>query len=121
MFDLNRKVAILKAEQNKIIKLQVFKLSCFRDKSHFKYDGMQNYLVFYPVKSKFKKIANCDHILAQTSKGFSDQSVKRSVGFHKSIGPTINYINNELQVKSDGKCLKEDPITYQKAQITNQI
>ena len=50
--DLNKKVATLatkvelKAEQDKIPKLQAFDLSYFCGKSHFEDYGTQNYLVF---------------------------------------------------------------------------
>ena len=40
----------LKVEQDKIIKLQAFDSSYFRDKSHFvDEDSTQNYLVFQPM------------------------------------------------------------------------
>ena len=50
--DLKIKVATLatkvelKAEQDKIVKLQAFDLSCFCSESHFEDDGTQHYLVF---------------------------------------------------------------------------
>ena len=50
--DLDKKVTTLatkgeiKAEQDKIIKLQAFDSSYFQSKSHFEDDGNQNYLVF---------------------------------------------------------------------------
>ena len=42
---LETKVA-LKAEQDKIMKLQAFDSSYFQGKSHFEDDATQNYLVF---------------------------------------------------------------------------
>ena len=36
----------LNAEQDKIIKIQTFDLSCFCGKSHFECDDIQNYIVF---------------------------------------------------------------------------
>ena len=57
--DLNKKVATLatktelKAEQDKLTKLQAFDSSYFRGKSHFEDDGNQNYLVFQPMSNIF--------------------------------------------------------------------
>ena len=57
--DLNKKVptlgtkAELKAEQNKITKLEAFDSNYFRVKSHFEDDGTQNYLVFPPMDRHF--------------------------------------------------------------------
>ena len=36
----------LNAEQDKIIKIRTFDLSCFCGKSHFECDDIQNYIVF---------------------------------------------------------------------------
>ena len=53
--DLNKKLSTLgtktelKAEQDKIVKLQAFDLSYFHGKSYFEDDGAQNYLVFQAV------------------------------------------------------------------------
>ena len=47
--DLDKKIATLaakvelKADQDKIVKLQAFDSTCFRCKNNFKDDGMQNY------------------------------------------------------------------------------
>ena len=50
--NLDKKIAALttkaelKAEKDKIVKLQAFDSSYFRYKSHFEDDGTENYLVF---------------------------------------------------------------------------
>ena len=60
---LDKKIATLttkskpKAQQDKIIKLQVFNSSYFYGKSHFGDGGAQNYLVFQPIYRYFKKTA----------------------------------------------------------------
>ena len=48
--------AELKAEQDKIVKLQVFDWNWFWGKSHFEDDGTQNYLVFHQCTDIFKKL-----------------------------------------------------------------
>ena len=68
--DWNKKVATLatnaelKAEQDKIIKLQAFDSSYFRGKGHFEDDRIQNYLVFQRMYRYFNTAGNTDHILA---------------------------------------------------------
>ena len=47
--DLEKKIAELKADQDKIAKLQVFDSSFLRSKSSFKIDGTEIYLLFQPV------------------------------------------------------------------------
>ena len=53
--DMNKKVATLatKAEEDKIIKLQVFDSSYFRCKSRFEDCGTENYLLFQPIYRYF--------------------------------------------------------------------
>ena len=57
--DLNKKVetlaikAELKAEQEKITKLEAFDSSYNRGKSYFSNDGTQNDLIFQPMDSYF--------------------------------------------------------------------
>ena len=66
--ELDRKVATLatkaelKAEQDKIIKLQAFNSSYFQGENHSKDDGTQNCLIFQPIYRYFKKIGNAGHI-----------------------------------------------------------
>ena len=54
--------AELKAEQDKIIRLQAFDSSYFRDKNHFENDGTQSYLIFQPMYKYFKKIVDAECI-----------------------------------------------------------
>ena len=44
-----------KAEQDKVVKFQLFDSNYFRGKSHLKDDDIQKYLVFQPVLGYFKK------------------------------------------------------------------
>ena len=69
--DLAKKLAILaakaelKAEQDKILKLQAFNWSSFRGKCHFEKDCTQNYLVFQLIYRYFKKIGNTGYFIMQ--------------------------------------------------------
>ena len=67
--------AELKAEQDKITKLQAFDPTYFYGKSHFEDDTTQNYLVFQPMYRYFKKVGDTDHILAWKSKGLSEHLI----------------------------------------------
>ena len=59
---MNKKVATLatkaelKAEQDKITKLEAFDSGYFRGKNHFEDDGTQNYLIFQPIDRHFLKM-----------------------------------------------------------------
>ena len=101
--DLDKKAATLatkadlKAEQDKIIKLQAFDSSYFRGKSHFEDDGTQNYLVFQPMYKYFKKI----YISSWKSKGLSDDTIKPPSIFDNSLAPALSYIGNKTRIKFD--------------------
>ena len=93
---MNKKIATLtskaelKAEQDKIIRLQAFHSSYFCGKSHFEDDGTQNYLVFEPLYKYFKTIGNTDHISAWKSKGLSDESIKPPSASDNSLVPFLH-------------------------------
>ena len=65
---LNKKIKTLttkselKADQDKIVKLQAFDSSYFRGKSHFEDDGAQIYVRFRPICRFSKRIRNTDNI-----------------------------------------------------------
>ena len=66
--------AKLKAEQDKIAKLQTIDLSYFCDKSHFEDDG-----TFHPIFGLLKNISNTDHISAWKSEELYDENIKLPV------------------------------------------
>ena len=104
--------AELKAEQDEIIKLQAFDSSCFHDKSHFKDNGTQNYLVLQRMYRYFKKFDSGNHISVGKSKGLSDESIKPSAASDNSLASSLNYIGTKRRVKFEGQCLKQDEITF---------
>ena len=65
---LNRKNTSNKTKhllvENELNKLKTFDSSYFIDKSNFDEDGIQNYLVFQPLKKHFKLITNTLSILS---------------------------------------------------------
>ena len=80
--DLDKKIATLatkaelKAEQDKIIKLQAFDSSYFGGKSHFEDDATEKCLVFRLVYRYFLNTGNTARISSWKSKGLSDKIIK---------------------------------------------
>ena len=101
---MNKKVATLatkaelKAEQDKIVKLQAFDSSYFHGKNKFEDDVNQNYSVFQPMCRCFKKISNTDHISAWKSKGLSDESIKPPSTSDNSFASLLSCIGTKTRV-----------------------
>ena len=91
--------AELKIEQDGVTKLQAFDSSYFHGKSHFKYDGTQNYLVFQPMYRYFIKIGNTNHISSWISKGFYDENINPPAGSNNSLAPSLNYIGTKTRLE----------------------
>ena len=73
---------------------------------------MQNYLGFQPIYKYFKNIANSNHILDWTSKGFRDESIKPPAASNNSLVPGVTHISTKLRIKFDGSCLKQEKVTF---------
>ena len=79
MSSLNKKITSNKAKhllvENELNKLETFDLSYFIGKNYFEEDGSQSYLVFQPISSYFKIIANTKFISSWKSDGLSDKTI----------------------------------------------
>ena len=79
MSSLNKKITSNKAKhllvENELNKLETFDLSYFIGKIYFEEDGSQSYLVFQPISSYFKIIANTKFISSWKSDGLSDKTI----------------------------------------------
>ena len=101
--DLDKKIvtlvtkAELKAEPDKIVKLQALHSCYFGGKSQFEDDGMQNYLVFHSVYKYLKKIANSNHYHYY-------ENIKPHAASNNSLVPTLIHVNTKLRVKFDCHC-----------------
>ena len=84
----------LKAEQDKIVKLQAFDSNYVHGKSHFEDDDTQNYSVFQPGSKYFKIVANTSNVTMWKSKGLSDESIKPTSTSDNSLNPRISYFVN---------------------------
>ena len=98
--------------ENEWKKLKTFDSTYFRGKSDFEEDGMQNYLVFQPIKRNFKMIAgvgNDRYISYWKSKGLCDERINSIKTSDYGITPYLRYYDtNKIRVKFDGGCLKQD-------------
>ena len=123
--DKKKKVATLaakselKAEQDKITKLEAFDSRYFHDKSHTEDDRTQNYLVFQLMRRYFEKVGSSQHILSWKSKGLSDESINTPCTCNNSFSPGLSYVGNKVRVKFDGSCIKQDEITFNNGTIMN--
>ena len=113
--------AQLKAEQEKMTKLEAFGSSSSPVKSDFEDDGTENYLVFQSMGRYFIKIVNTYCISEWKSKGLSDESVKSPTTSDNIPFPWLNYIGNKVRVKFVGNCLKQDKITSTHGKIFYEI
>ena len=107
-------------KENELKKLQTFRSSYFRGKSHFVEDNItQKCWSFQPMYKYFQKIGNTNHISKWKSKGLSDEIIKRSTTSNNTLGPGLSYFGAKIKVKFDGSCLKQDKITCTHATILN--
>ena len=73
--------------------------------------NMDNYLLFRLDFRDFETSTNTMNI--EQLKGLSDESIKLPVTTGNSLVPRLDYFNNfELQVESNGSCLKIDRVSF---------
>ena len=124
---LNRKITSNKTNlllvENELKKLKTFDSSYFIGKSHFGEDGIQNYLVFQPIKRYFKRIVNVgndNYFYYWKSKGLSDETINSIKTADYGITSYLSYYYfNKIRVKFDGGWLKQDQATILHGRIVN--
>ena len=52
-------------------------------------------------------IANAKYISSWKSEGLSDESIKSLATSDNSLSPLINYLDNKMRLKFNGRCLKQ--------------
>ena len=125
--NLNRKITSNKIKpllvENELKKLKTFDSIYFRGKSHFKEDGMQNYLVLQPIKRHFKVIAcvgNSNYIYYWKSKGLSDERINSIKTSDYGLTLYLSYYDiNQIRIGFDGGCLKQDQSVIPLKRIVN--
>ena len=120
---LNTKVTSNKTKhvfvENELKKLKAFDLSYFIGKSHFEEDGVQNYLVFQPLKKYFKIVASTNYISSWQSKGLSDETIKPPSTSDNSLNPKVSYYGTKTRLEFRESCLKQDKSTFNHGKIVN--
>ena len=121
MPSLNRKIIANKSKhllvENELNKLKTFDSNYFIGRSHFKEDGIQNYLVFQLLNKYFKLITNTLSILSWQSKELSTENIDPPT---TSLSPSVNYVGNKIRVKFTGDCLKQsNKLTYTYGKVVN--
>ena len=104
---------------NELNKLKAFDFSCVIGKSHFEEDGVENYLVFQPVYSYFKFVANTSFISEWISKGLSSKSIKPPTTSNNNLAPAVNNYGTKTRIKFTGSCLQQSKLTYTHKKIVN--
>ena len=122
---LNKKINSNKTKhvlvENQLKKLQTFDSVYVRGKSHFE-DGTQNYSVFQPMYRYFKRVAGVgsgNHIYFWKSKGLPDENITPPATTDYSLNPKLSYFGTKKRVEFNGRCLKQDKITYNHRTIVN--
>ena len=82
------------------------------------FDGAQTYLVFQLTTKDFKAANKKIDILKWKSKGISDENIKSPATINNILNPLLEY-GNKLKLKLNGRCLKQDKITYNHEKIVN--
>ena len=70
-----------------------------RGKSQFEEDGVQNYLVFQPIRRYFKIIANTKYISSWKSKRLSDENIKPYATSDNILTLLIDHYGSKVRSK----------------------
>ena len=102
--------AELKAEQDKIIKLQTYDLRLFIGQSYFNNDGAQIYLIFQPIYKTITTFSGLiDTISEQESKGLPNKKFMSPFIANVSLCPKLIWMNNlKITLTFKGRCLKQE-------------
>ena len=119
----NRKITQNKTKhllvENELNKLKTFDWSYFIGKSHFKEDGVQNYLAFQPLNKYFKVIINTDYVSSWKSKRLSAESIKPPTTSDNTLTPELSYYGTMTRVKFTRSSLKQPKISYTHGKVVN--
>ena len=127
--DLDKKLATLaakaelKGEQDKIEKPKTFYSSCFRGKSHLKLMPRKIICSFSQSMNILKRLLIAIMFQRGILKDFLMKVLKfllhLIIVLLKSYSLALSNINTKLQVKFDGRCLKQDKVTITLEQMVN--
>ena len=98
--------AELKADKDKIVKLQAYDLSLFI--GYFVNDGAWNYLRFQPLCYTLKQLGNTEKVVSWKSKHLLTQKFITPTTTDNNLSPIIKwYENSNFCFIFKGRCLKE--------------
>ena len=83
-------------------------------------DGIQNYLVFQPMRRYFKTIGgvgNDSNIYCWKSKGLSDERINSIKTPNHIISPNLSCYGTYIRVEFNGSCLKQDKVSFNRGKI----
>ena len=102
--------AELKAEQNKIVKLQIFDSSLFIGQSYFSNDTAQLYLISKPVYKTVKTFYGLKETIPEwESKGYSNEKFTCAYIANVSVHPKLIWIHNtKIRWTFKASCLRQD-------------
>ena len=103
----------LKAEQNKIVRLQTNDKSLFIGQSYFKNDGSQNHLIFQPIYKTITTFSGLTTTISEwKSKVFSNEKFSPPYTANKSLSPKLVWMNNSrIRLEFPGSCLQQEDKT----------
>ena len=79
----------------------------------------QNYLKSQQIYRYLKKICNNDRTSAWKSKVLSDGNIEPPATYDIILAPSLYYSSHRLTVKFDGKCSKQDKVTFPHRKVVN--
>ena len=89
----------LKAEKDKIRKLQTFDPNLFIDQDYFFNDGSQHFLTFQPILNTFTIPDGLrETVVAWQSKGFSNETIRPPTTSNNSLSPKLKWHNSKIRV-----------------------
>ena len=102
--------AELKAEQNKIVKLQIYDSSLFIGQSYFNNDTAQLYWIFKPVYKTIKTFSGLKETISEwKSKGLSNEKLTCAYIANVSVHPKLIWIHNtRIRWTFKASCLRQD-------------
>ena len=93
-------------------------LGCFKGKSHFDEDGVQNYLVFQSMLEYFT-INYSIWIAKWKSKGLSNENLEVISTSNNSLSPSVDHYRNKVRLKFRGSILQQKRIIYNHERVAN--
>ena len=101
--------AELKAEQDKIVKIETYGLGLFIVQSYFNNDGARLYLIFQPIYKNFTTFSGLPYTISEWEfKGLSNEKRTLPYTANKNLSPKLVWNKSRLILRFKEKCLKQE-------------